>query len=139
MTAVLQGPGSDEQSTNEGELAGFAATGLQPVFAALGPAHCGLAMSLSHAVAADDEGFAAGPVWPVWSCACGFRLDADASEVVGSIWSAAARLESLQWEMDTAREALTLAVRQAAVAGVAAKELRLASGLDEAGLRELLA
>jgi hypothetical protein len=138
MTAVLQGPGPDGQSTNEGELVGFAATTLQPVSAALGPAHCGLGMSLSHAVAADDDGFPAGPVWPVWSCTCGFRLDADASEVVGSIWSAAARLESLQWEMDTAREALGLAIRQAAVAGVAAKELQLASGLDDAGLRELL-
>src|SRR5689334_8848226 len=132
MTAVLQGPGADEQSVAESNVREYAATEPRPSAPVQGPTHCGLAMTPSGAGAGSE------PAWPMWSCACGFRVDADISDFAGSIWSAAARVESLEWEMDAARDALALAIRSAAVAGLPKAELQLASGLDEAALRDLM-
>lgn len=132
MSVILQGPGADERSTAKSNAPEFAAKEPRPSIVVQGPTHCGRAMSHSGA------GAGSGPAWPTWSCACGFRVDADVSDFADSIWSAAARVESLEWEMDAARDALALAVRAAAVAGLPTAELRLASGLDEAALRELL-
>lgn len=47
-------------------------------------------------------------------------------------------VESLQWEMDSAKESLGHAVRQATLAGVQGRDLQLASGLTEPDLEELL-
>jgi hypothetical protein len=65
-------------------------------------------------------------------------VDAEASDFVGSVWTAAALVESLQWEMDSAKEALGQAVRQAKLAGVQGRDLQLAAGLTEPDLKELL-
>ncbi len=102
------------------------------------PMHCGAAMSLSVSPGPVTSGRSDGEVWPAWACSCGFRMDAEASDFVGSVWTAAALVESLQWEMDSAKESLGHAVRQATLAGVEGRDLQLASGLTEPDLKELL-
>lgn len=164
MTAVLHGPGANERPMNEGgdavdgviELvslaeqaaevetltesseAGQALLASQAPAAGRGPMHCGAAMSLSVSPGPVTSGRSDGEVWPAWACSCGFRMDAEASDFVGSVWTAAALVESLQWEMDSAKESLGHAVRQATLAGVEGRDLQLASGLTEPDLKELL-
>lgn len=165
MTAVLHGPGANERPMDERdavqgvvelvslaeqaveveEIAGFEQRPLtnqsaEPgqVPSAARPSHCGAPMSLSVSPAPANGSHSDGGVWPAWACDCGFRVDAEASDFVGSVWTAAALVESLQWEMDSAKEALGQAVRQAKLAGVQGRDLQLAAGLTEPDLKELL-
>lgn len=162
MTAVLHGPGANERPMNEDgdagngvielvslaeqaaeveevvELGRLAEAGQAPT--AGRPSHCGAAMSLSvsQAPLSPAGGRSGSEVWPAWACECGFRMDADASDFVGSVWTAAALVESLQWEMDSAKDVLEQAIRQARLAGVQGRDLQLASGMTEPDLKDLL-
>jgi len=54
------------------------------------------------------------------------------------VWLAAARLESLQWEMDSARETLAAVLRRAAASGASLAALGAAAGMTRAELEAVL-
>ena len=150
MTAVLHGPGANERPMNERddavdgviELVSLAEQAAEvetlTESSNVSGAEPGAAMSLSVSPGPVTGGRSDGEVWPAWACSCGFRMDAEAADFVGSVWTAAALVESLQWEMDAAKESLGHAVRQATLAGVQGQDLQLASGLTAPDLKELL-
>ncbi|GGJ38324.1 hypothetical protein [Paenarthrobacter histidinolovorans] len=55
------------------------------------------------------------------------------------VWTAAARVEGLQWEMDEAEESLAQAMRSAVAAGAGLPDLAIASGMSFADIEQLLA
>ena len=55
------------------------------------------------------------------------------------VWTAAARVEGLQWEMDEAEESLAQAMRSAVTAGAGLPDLAIASGMSFADIEQLLA
>ncbi|WP_314325905.1 hypothetical protein [Paenarthrobacter ilicis] len=57
---------------------------------------------------------------------------------LGEVWTASARVESLQWEMDSAQDDLLQALRDAAAAGAGLPDLSIASGLPFAELEKLI-
>jgi hypothetical protein len=98
------------------------------------PIHCRRPMVLAEAMPYGSTGLE-------WTCACGFRKDttpALALHPLDGVWLAAALLESLQWELDAAQEALAKAVRTAAAQGAERTALRTAAGLTEAELETVL-
>ncbi|WP_336715760.1 hypothetical protein [Arthrobacter sp. USHLN218] len=98
------------------------------------PIHCRRPMTLA-------EAGASGSTELEWSCACGFRKDTAPAltfHPLDSVWLAAARLESLQWELDAAQEALANAVRAAAAQGAERTALRTAAGFTAAELEAVL-
>lgn len=127
MTAVLE-PQQSER------------TALTPLAVPAGtPIHCGTAMVMGAAPlesllwAHVPSGLAE------WTCRCGFRLDADiAADPLSAVRMAAARVESLQWELDAAQERFEKALRSAAELGAGHAALGLAAGLPAAELDELL-
>ena len=54
------------------------------------------------------------------------------------VWTAAARVEGLQWEMDEAEDCLAQAMRSALVAGAGLPDLAIASGMSFADIEQLL-
>lgn len=54
---------------------------------------------------------------------------AEEEDVLAEVWRTSSRLESMQWELDTAQESLRQAVRKASAAGVADNELCTAANL----------
>lgn len=54
------------------------------------------------------------------------------------VWTASARVEGLQWEMDEAQDCLAAAVQKAAAAGAGLPDLAIASGLSFAEIERLL-
>ncbi|MFC8041001.1 hypothetical protein ACFUOZ_16735 [Paenarthrobacter sp. NPDC057355] len=54
------------------------------------------------------------------------------------VWTAAARVEGLQWEMDEAEESLAQAMRSAVEAGAGLPDLAIASGMSFADIGKLL-
>ncbi|MDI2034911.1 hypothetical protein [Paenarthrobacter nitroguajacolicus] len=54
------------------------------------------------------------------------------------VWTAAARVEGLQWEMDEAEDCLVQAMRSAVAAGAALPDLAIASGLGFAAIERLI-
>jgi hypothetical protein len=96
------------------------------------PIHCRRPMILAEATASANL---------EWTCACGFRKDTAPAltfHPLDGVWLAAARLESLQWELDAAQGALAKAVRAAAAQGTERTALRTAAGLTEAELEAVL-
>ena len=55
------------------------------------------------------------------------------------VWTAAARVEGLQWEMDEAEESLARAMQSAVTAGAGLPDLAIASGMRFADIEQLLA
>jgi hypothetical protein len=55
------------------------------------------------------------------------------------VWTAAARVEGLQWEMDEAEESLAQAMRSAVTAGAGLPDLAIASGMSFADIEQLMA
>ncbi|SDQ29289.1 hypothetical protein [Arthrobacter crystallopoietes] len=72
---------------------------------------------------------------PVHHCAPSSSRVADA---LGAVRLAAARQESLQWELDAAQLALVEAIRNAAAAGAAVSALCLAADMTESELEDVL-
>ncbi|GLB67995.1 hypothetical protein [Arthrobacter mangrovi] len=98
------------------------------------PIHCRRPMILAEAAASGSTNLE-------WTCACGFRKDTAPAltlHPLDGVWLAAARLESLQWELDAAQQALGKAVRAAAAQGAERTALRTAAGLTEAELEAVL-
>jgi hypothetical protein len=98
------------------------------------PIHCRRPMILAEATASASTDLE-------WTCACGFRKDTAPAltfHPLDGVWLAAARLESLQWELDAAQGALAKAVRAAAALGTERTALRTAAGLTEAELEAVL-
>jgi hypothetical protein len=98
------------------------------------PIHCRRPMILAEATASGSTNLE-------WTCACGFRKDTAPAltfHPLDGVWLAAARLESLQWELDAAQEALAKTVRTAAAQGAERTALRTAAGLTEAELEAVL-
>ncbi|MDP9935448.1 hypothetical protein ACIPY0_19450 [Paenarthrobacter nicotinovorans] len=54
------------------------------------------------------------------------------------VWTAAARVEGLQWEMDEAEESLAQAMRSAVEAGAGLPDLAIASGMSFAAIEKLM-
>ena len=54
------------------------------------------------------------------------------------VWTASARVESLQWEMDEAEESLARAMRSAVATGAGLPDLAIASGMSFAAVERLL-
>ena len=74
-----------------------------------------------------------------WICPCGFRQDAAAAgEPLHAVRTAAARVESLQWELDAAKDELLSALRTAAANGSTSTELIEAAGLPDDEFARLL-
>jgi hypothetical protein len=76
-----------------------------------------------------------------WACECGFRKDsgpAGTLHPLDTVWLAAARLESLQWELDAAYQSLGKTIRAAAAHGADPSALRSAAGLTEAEFQAVL-
>ncbi|MGP0222043.1 MULTISPECIES: hypothetical protein [unclassified Paenarthrobacter] len=61
------------------------------------------------------------------------------SELLGAVWTASARLESLQWEVDAAQNDMNQALTAAAAAGAQLPDLAVASGMSFADIEQLLA
>lgn len=59
-------------------------------------------------------------------------------DVLAEVWRTSSRLESMQWELDTAQESLRQAVRKASAAGVAHDELCTAANLTQGELAAVL-
>lgn len=59
-------------------------------------------------------------------------------DVLAAVWRTSSRLESMQWELDTAQESLRQAVRNASAAGVAQDELCTAANLTQGELDAVL-
>ncbi|HKU03765.1 MAG TPA: hypothetical protein VJQ80_13225 [Arthrobacter sp.] len=59
-------------------------------------------------------------------------------DVLAEVWRTSSRLESMQWELDTAQESLRQAVRKASAAGVADHELCTAANLTQDELTTVL-
>jgi hypothetical protein len=98
------------------------------------PIHCRRPMVLA-------EASPAGSAPLEWTCSCGFRKDTAPAltlHPLDGVWLAAARLESLQWEIDAAQESLAKAVKAAAAQGAERTALRTAAGLTEAELEAVL-
>ena len=62
----------------------------------------------------------------------------DAEDVLSEVWRTSSYLESKQWELDSALEALRQAVQKAASAGVAQDELCTAANLSAEELAAIL-
>jgi hypothetical protein len=76
-----------------------------------------------------------------WVCDCGFKMDAvpdRAAAALGLVRLAAARRESLQWELDAAQLALVQAIRNAAAAGADMSALCMAADMTESELEDVL-
>ncbi|MET3904572.1 hypothetical protein QEH68_19840 [Paenarthrobacter sp. OM7] len=58
--------------------------------------------------------------------------------VLDEVWTAAARVEGLQWEMDEAEDCLVRAMRNATAAGAGLPDLAIASGLGFADIERLM-
>lgn len=69
---------------------------------------------------------------------CGVPSSSRAADALGSVRLAAARQESLQWELDAAQLALVEMIRNAAAAGVARSALCLAADMTESELEDVL-
>ncbi|UXM91490.1 hypothetical protein [Paenarthrobacter sp. JL.01a] len=54
------------------------------------------------------------------------------------VWTAAASVEGLQWEMDEAEESLAQAMRSAMEAGAGLPDLAIASGMSFAAIEKLM-
>ncbi|UKA49709.1 hypothetical protein LFT48_20130 [Arthrobacter sp. FW305-123] len=54
------------------------------------------------------------------------------------VWTASARAEGLQWEMDEAEDVLARAMRNASAAGAGLPDLAIASGMSFADIERLL-
>jgi hypothetical protein len=105
------------------------------------PLHCGAPMVL-----ADDA--PAHVPWAVthagcreWVCDCGFKMGAvpdRSADALGLVRVAAARRESLQWELDAAQLALVQAIRNAAAARADMSALCVAADMTESELEDVL-
>jgi hypothetical protein len=105
---------------------------------AAAPDHCGTTMVLRQAGDTSVLPWTAGE----WVCGCGFRLDATAStggDPLSSVRLASARLETVQWELDSAQELLACALRNASESGATLDALRTAAGMSPSELESLLA
>ena len=60
------------------------------------------------------------------------------TSLLDEVWTASARVEGLQWEMDEARDCLATAMRAAAAAGAGLPDLAIAAGLGFADIEQLL-
>ena len=106
------------------------------------PVHCGTGMALGYPprralLPWDPEE----SLQAEWECACGFRMSAvktEASDPLNAVRLAAARLETVQWELDAAQQMLAEAARKAVRSGAEPGSLREAAGMDDAELRILL-
>lgn len=58
--------------------------------------------------------------------------------LLDEVWTASARVEGLQWEMDDAQDCLAAAMRKATSAGAGLPDLAIASGLSFARIEQLL-
>ncbi|MFJ6535969.1 hypothetical protein ACIQH5_07025 [Paenarthrobacter sp. NPDC091711] len=59
--------------------------------------------------------------------------------LLDEVWTASARVEGLQWEMDEAEGSLAAAMRKATAGGAGLPDLAIASGLSFAEIERLLA
>jgi hypothetical protein len=78
------------------------------------------------------------PVWPEWSCGCGFRMDIDAMDPMSGVWIAALRRQSLQHELAIAQNTLELAFNKAVDAGIEPRALAEVAGVPAADVDALL-
>ncbi|MGR0161945.1 hypothetical protein [Paenarthrobacter nitroguajacolicus] len=60
------------------------------------------------------------------------------TSLLDEVWTASARVEGLQWEMDEASDCMASAMRNAAAAGAGLPDLAIASGLSFAEIERLL-
>ena len=106
------------------------------------PVHCGTGMALGYPPCQPllpwdpEESLQA-----EWACTCGFRMSAvttEAADPLNAVRLAAARLETVQWELDSAQQMLAEALRKAVRTGAGPGSLREAAGMDDAELRVLL-
>src|SRR6478735_5535333 len=86
---------------------------------------------------------AAGPLAPelephLGLAAAGVEEGVEEEDVLAEVWRTSSRLESMQWELDTAQESLRQAVRKASAAGVADHELCTAANLTQDELTTVL-
>ena len=86
---------------------------------------------------------AAGPLAPELEphlalAAAGVEEAIEEEDVLAEVWRTSSRLESMQWELDTAQESLRQAVRKASAAGVADGELCAAANLTPDELTAVL-
>ncbi|WP_156424641.1 hypothetical protein [Arthrobacter sp. EpRS71] len=58
--------------------------------------------------------------------------------LLDEVWTASARVEGLQWEMDEAEGCLAAAMRKATAGGAGLPDLAIASGLSFARIERLL-
>jgi hypothetical protein len=87
---------------------------------------------------------AAGPLAPELEphlalAAAGVEEGVEEEDVLAEVWRTSSRLESMQWELDTAQESLRQTVRKAFAAGAANDELCTAANLTPAELAAVLA
>ncbi|MEW1810154.1 hypothetical protein AB0284_05560 [Pseudarthrobacter phenanthrenivorans] len=141
MTAVLE-PQAPGQSTPADT---YEVLPHQPAVAAVlpepgTPFHCGVAMTESPIPIA-SLGWAPLELGSSeWCCACGYRMDGGpAGDPLEAVRLASARVESIQWELDTAQERFGTALRNASRLGAGQEALSEAAGLSAAELQEFLA
>ncbi|BCW47451.1 hypothetical protein StoSoilB5_46350 [Arthrobacter sp. StoSoilB5] len=132
MTVALSEPRSTPVAENTVDVA---AEPLLP----MGPVHCGSHMAISAGPAYDSmQWITVEPVWPEWSCSCGFRMDIDAMDPVSGVWLAALRRQSLQHELAISQNTLALAFKKAVDAGVDPRALAEAAGLPAGEIESFL-
>ena len=104
------------------------------------PFHCGVAMTAGPVPIASLGWAPLELASSEWSCTCGYTMDsAPAGDPLESVRLASARVESLQWELDTAQEQFENAVRSASKRGAEGEALGRAAGLSAAELQDVLA
>ena len=106
------------------------------------PVHCGTGMALGYPPCQPL------PPWDPeeslhaeWACTCGFRMSAattEAADPLNAVRLAAARLETVQWELDCAQQMLAEAARKAVRSGAEPGSLCEAAGMNIAELKVLL-
>ncbi|WP_240793173.1 hypothetical protein [Arthrobacter crystallopoietes] len=106
------------------------------------PLHCGTPMVLADDAPAELLPWAATLAGcREWICECGFKMDAvtdSAADTLGLVRLAAAKQESLQWELDAAQLTLVQAIRNAAAAGADMTALCMAADMTESELEDVL-
>lgn len=137
MTAVLEPADTHMAAITLGALPGEAGATEPGV-----PLHCGTAMTLGYIPSGPRLPWGVEePASAEWACRCGFRMAAATTEETDPLCAVrlmSARLETVQWELDHARELLAEAARKAVRYGATPGALRDAANMDDAELEALL-
>lgn len=138
MTVVVREPApADEPLRGAGHV--HQGEVVQGVSAVAGPTHCGSSMAISSGPgSAAMQWTSVEPIWPEWSCGCGFRMDIDATDPVSAVWVAAQRWQSLEHELAVARNTFQLAFTKAVDSGLERDALARAAGVVPADVEALL-